>query len=113
MQKKIPADVQRVPLLKLTSLESASNLALEVKENSQTIEIKKDDLSWQLRSIEENNLLEKLKKSNTSLGDIVDGKIFRGIITGLNEAFIVDATTRENLYREDPKSKEIIKPVLR
>ena len=53
MQKKKPADIQRVPLLKLTSLEKVSNLDLEVKENSQTIEIKKDDTTWELRSLEE------------------------------------------------------------
>ena len=39
--------------------------------------------------------------------------IYRGIITGLNEAFIVDNGKKESLITEDSKSSEIIMPVLR
>ena len=36
-----------------------------------------------------------------------------GIKTGFNEAFIIDNQTKEALIAQDPKSAEIIKPVLR
>lgn len=36
-----------------------------------------------------------------------------GIKTGFNEAFIIDNETKEALVAEDPRSGEIIKPVLR
>ncbi len=36
-----------------------------------------------------------------------------GIKTGFNDAFIIDNQTKEALIAEDPKSAEIIKPVLR
>lgn len=39
--------------------------------------------------------------------------IFRGILTGLNEAFIIDGKKKDELIAGDPKSVEIIKPVLR
>ena len=39
--------------------------------------------------------------------------IYRGITTGLNDAFIIDNQTKEALIAEDPKSAEVIKPVLR
>jgi hypothetical protein len=39
--------------------------------------------------------------------------IFFGIKTGLNEAFIIDTATKNRLCCEDPKSAEIIKPLLR
>lgn len=39
--------------------------------------------------------------------------IYRGITTGLNDAFIIDNQTKEDLVAKDPKSAEIIKPVLR
>ena len=39
--------------------------------------------------------------------------IYRGITTGLNEAFIIDNRTKEALVSQDPRSEEIIKPVLR
>jgi hypothetical protein len=40
-------------------------------------------------------------------------KINYGIKTGLNEAFIIDAATRDRLIQEDPQSAHIIKPILR
>lgn len=36
-----------------------------------------------------------------------------GIKTGYNEAFIIDAKTKSTLIEEDPKSSEILKPILR
>jgi len=41
-----------------------------------------------------------------------DKKIYRGVLTGLDKAFVIDAATRENLIAQDPKSEEIIKPFL-
>jgi Eco57I restriction-modification methylase/TaqI-like C-terminal specificity domain len=40
-------------------------------------------------------------------------KIYRGILTGFNEAFIIDSAKRDELVVKDPKSAEIIKPILR
>ena len=42
-----------------------------------------------------------------------DIAINRGILTGYNDAFIIDNNTKEALIAEDPKSADIIKPVLR
>ncbi len=39
--------------------------------------------------------------------------IYRGILTWLNEAFLIDEETKDKLIAEDPKSAEIIKPILR
>ena len=39
--------------------------------------------------------------------------IYRGITTGFNEAFIIDNQTKEALVAADPRSAEIIKPVVR
>jgi hypothetical protein len=38
--------------------------------------------------------------------------MYRGILTGLNEAFVIDAKTRDKLIAHDAKSKELIKPFL-
>ena len=40
-------------------------------------------------------------------------KINRGILTGLNDAFIIDEQTRNSLIIQDPNSAEIIRPILR
>jgi hypothetical protein len=53
-----------------------------------------------------------MEKKSIPLGRYVDGKIYYGIKTGFNEAFIIDEVIRQKLIIEDPKSAEIIKPFL-
>jgi hypothetical protein len=113
IQKKKPADTQKVPLLKLTSLDKVSNLGLELKENSLTIEINNDDEGWQLRSLEHQAILSKLTTNRKKLGEYTNGNIFYGIKTGLNEAFVIDEETKNKLINEDSRNKELIKPMLR
>ncbi len=71
-----------------------------------------DDSGWALASEEEFKLLEKLKRAGKLLGEYVDRKIYRGVLTGLNEAFVIDEETKDRLIKEDPKSTEVIKPFL-
>jgi len=40
-------------------------------------------------------------------------KIYRGILTGYNDAFIIDGAKKDELISADPKSAEIIRPILR
>ncbi|HRF57340.1 MAG TPA: TaqI-like C-terminal specificity domain-containing protein, partial [Campylobacterales bacterium] len=39
--------------------------------------------------------------------------IYRGVLTGFNEAFIIDNTKKEELIAKDAKSAELLKPLLR
>ena len=71
-----------------------------------------DDGGWSLADEKTQALLSKLQKTGTPLGEYVEGKIYRGILTGLNEAFVIDSEAREKLISEDPKSAELIKPFL-
>lgn len=68
---------------------------------------------WALEHADVLALVEKLKASGTPLGEYVEGRVFRGIVTGCNEAFVIDQATRDHLNAEDPRSAEIIKPWLR
>src|SRR5262249_31410093 len=36
-----------------------------------------------------------------------------GVLTGLNEAFLIDTPTKERLVRDDPHSADVIRPFLR
>lgn len=54
----------------------------------------------------------KTQKNGCAAGGICAGKIYYGIKTGLNEAFVIDAATRERLIAEDGRSREVIKPFL-
>ncbi|HSW64003.1 MAG TPA: TaqI-like C-terminal specificity domain-containing protein [Dissulfurispiraceae bacterium] len=71
-----------------------------------------DDSGWSLADSQTQKLLDKLKTIGTPLGEYVQGKIHYGIKTGLNEAFVIDAETRQRLIRKDAKCAAIIKPFL-
>jgi hypothetical protein len=68
---------------------------------------------WRLEPPEVLRLLEKIRKAGKPLGEYVDGKFYRGIITGLNEAFVVDRAAHDKLIAEDSSSADILKPFLR
>lgn len=68
---------------------------------------------WALQPADDMALITKLQASGTRLGEYVKGEFYRGILTGFNEAFVIDNSTRKKLIEEDPKSEEIIKPWLR
>jgi hypothetical protein len=67
---------------------------------------------WTLNNLKVQNLLEKIRNNGIPLGEYVNGCIFYGIKTGLNEAFVIDQETKDRLIAEDPTSHEIIKPFL-
>jgi type II restriction/modification system DNA methylase subunit YeeA len=67
---------------------------------------------WFIGCPAEFSLKRKIEEKGKPLKDW-DIKIYRGILTGLNEAFIIDTETKERLCIEDPKSSKIIKPILR
>ena len=67
---------------------------------------------WFIGTKAEIALKDKIEKIGKPLKEW-DVKINYGIKTGLNEAFIINQDTRDKLIAEDPKSAEIIKPILR
>jgi type II restriction/modification system DNA methylase subunit YeeA len=68
---------------------------------------------WTLERPEVMALMDRLRTVGKPLGEYVEGKFYRGVLTGLNEAFVIDEEIRTRLIAEDPKSAEIIKPWLR
>ncbi|MBP7432668.1 Eco57I restriction-modification methylase domain-containing protein, partial [bacterium] len=68
--------------------------------------------SWIISSADEALIKRKIEEIGTPLKDW-DIQIYRGVLTGFNEAFIIDGATKDLLISEDPKSAEIIKPILR
>ncbi len=68
---------------------------------------------WVLASSNITALLTKLQSTGTQLYEDIQGRLYFGIKTGCNEAFIIDEAKREELIAQDPTSAEIIKPLLR
>ena len=72
----------------------------------------KDSESWVVLSPIEKQIKEKIEKVGTPLKDW-DIRINYGIKTGFNDAFIIDGAKRKELIAKDPKSEDIIRPLLR
>jgi hypothetical protein len=70
------------------------------------------DEAWSLKSDEEAALFDKVMRQGKPLGKYVDGNICYGIKTGLNEAFVIDTATRNELIQQHRRSAELIKPLL-
>ena len=73
------------------------------------------DLDTQAYILEPPHVLaikKKIEEKGTPLRDW-DVKIYRGILTGYNAAFIINTSERNKLIEKDPRSAEIIKPILR
>lgn len=58
------------------------------------------------------DLRGRMERSGQRLGKLLQGQVCRGVVTGLNETFIVDQATRDRLIAETPAAAEIIKPLL-
>ena len=66
--------------------------------------------NWTLTDNKEQNIFEKMWNSSVSLGEYVQKKIYFGIKTGYNDAFLIDRPVRDRLVSQDPKSEELLKP---
>ena len=68
---------------------------------------------WQLDDPTVTALLRKLQQNSTPLGVLPGVQMYRGVLTGCNEAFVIDGATRRRLLDEDPNSADVIFPWLR
>jgi hypothetical protein len=65
---------------------------------------------WQLAEASIIRLTERMKIVGRPLFDYVRGRMFYGIKTGLNVAFVIDSTQKAELIAADPRSAELIRP---
>lgn len=71
-----------------------------------------EENAWVAYSKHEYDLIRKIENQGVALRKW-DIQINYGIKTGCNEAFIINKKTRDEIITEDPKSAEIIRPILR
>ena len=88
------------------------NITQYVSDHGATMGVLAEGEPWAILSSAELNLKRKIEDVGIPLKDS-DINVYRGITTGCNEAFIIDEAKREQLIERDPKSVEIIKPLLR
>jgi type I restriction-modification system DNA methylase subunit len=101
--------------VEVTEVESLNNLDLHEYVKANHFHIPHERLSpevWSLKSDDEAAVFEKITKAGKPLGEYVERKMFYGIKTGLNEAFVIDKETKERLIKKDKRSAELIHPLL-
>jgi len=69
--------------------------------------------AWQLEPREVFELLQKIGNSGIPLKAFAKVKPLRGIVTGCNEAFLIDSKIRGELVARQPSCSEILHPYLR
>jgi type I restriction-modification system DNA methylase subunit len=101
-----PADTvfAKIQTLAFASLENEiKKLGIGIAQTQLTEE------SWPLSAQETGKIFSKLREVGKPLIEI-SIKIYRGLVTGYNEAFVIDSAVREQLILEDSKSADLIKP---
>jgi|GEM_PF-1484128 len=75
-----------------------------------------EESEWVFTTGKKQHLLDTIagKKGlpTVSLKDYTNDNIYRGIVTGLNKAFIIDRATKEALIKQDVRSADLIKPYI-
>lgn len=89
----------------------SSKISVYFRQNATVCNFSKKE-SWVVLSEIEQRIKAKIEAVGVPLKDW-DINIYRGILTGYNEAFIIDGKKKDELIAEDPKSAEIIRPILR
>jgi hypothetical protein len=67
---------------------------------------------WTLRDTRKQDLLAKVRSAGTPLKEMLMGRVHHGIITGLDEAFVIDAKQSNELIAASPKNKSLIHPYI-
>ncbi|HXI00179.1 MAG TPA: TaqI-like C-terminal specificity domain-containing protein [Sphingobacteriaceae bacterium] len=94
------------------SLGSLEKMSVFISQSVTTQSGFKPDGSWVILSSIEAAIKTKIEAMGKRLKDW-DITIYRGVLTGYNEAFIIDQKTRAKLIEASSKNAEIIRPILR
>jgi type II restriction/modification system DNA methylase subunit YeeA len=68
--------------------------------------------NWTLTNSESIDIINKIKSFGFPLREYANAEIRRGILTGFNEAFVIDEDRKNELISQDANSAEIIKPFI-
>ncbi|MBE3568205.1 MAG: Eco57I restriction-modification methylase domain-containing protein, partial [Thermogemmatispora sp.] len=114
VRKAPPTPDSQAQVAVFTRSEGIRDFARRLEERRFAVTIgDQPDSGWQLRSDASRRLFGRLLAQGRPLKEVVAGRMYPGVLTGLNEAFIVDTATRERLLQADPDSAALLKPLVR
>ena len=89
--------------------EMQGNVDINIAPNKYVIQSQLTVDSWSFQNAEMVEVLKKVTAYKTIKEQY--GKCYRGLLTGLNEAFIINEETKSELVGQDANSDELIKPI--
>jgi type I restriction-modification system DNA methylase subunit len=71
-----------------------------------------DGPNWNLSDSDTGIRMSAMRKAGKPLAEYAKGQIYRGVVTGLNSAFVIDEKTRATLINKSAECKKVIKPLI-
>lgn len=68
---------------------------------------------WTFQSVANTQLVAKLLGRKPALSEVVGDRLYRGLITGLNDAFAIDELTYNRVAQPDVAAQRLLKPSVR
>lgn len=103
------------PLLRLAELDKLEPEKFEESISNSVIELSSTHFnadSWSFALPERRAAFDKIKASGVVVSDYIEGKIYNGIKTGFNEAFVFGQEVKDKLTTADSESEKYIRPFL-
>ena len=75
--------------------------------------VSKEASEWKFINNSDSSIIDKLNTDTISLIEFTKGKMYRGVVTGANEVFVIDNDLKETLCKKDSRAEEIIRPYAR
>ena len=72
-----------------------------------------NDETWVISSLSDQKLLSIINNKCVSLAEYINGEAHYGVKTGLTEAFLINDDEKDRILIKNPKSLELLKPLLR
>ncbi len=90
-------------------VKSLDNLDLNVITKSNPLKVIKDGSEWKFVEQGSNDIISKVYKESMTLKVFTEDRVYRGVVTGANNVFVITSEIRDQIVKNDPKSSEIIK----
>ena len=94
-------------------IQSGEDLQSAFRKNSVSLMIA--DLNpdgWAFANSASSGVFRSITRGTIPITDYIAGKLYMGIKTGFNKAFVIDRKTYDDLITRNPQNKEIIRPLL-
>ena len=110
-RKQLPSDDHAVHAAVVETLDDLDLNQVIAQSDRRVPQVHLEASGWSFEDESVRRLREKIQNARVPLKEYC-GSPLRGVVSGLNEAFVIDAFTCERLVAQDARNREILKPFL-